>query len=139
MSPAKIELTDGDYRALADFRFALREFQSFSDSRATEAGLTPQQHQALLAIRGAPAGEATVGFVAQRLLLKPHSATGLVDRLQNLGFIERRADPIDRRVVHLELTERALDTLAELSSIHREEIRRLGPVLGDLLSRFAPK
>src|SRR3546814_12946245 len=89
-------LQDGDYAALAEFRFALRQFQAFSSERAAQMGLTPQQHQALLALRAAPAQDATVGYVARRLLLKPHSATGLVDRLETLGLVPRPASEIGR-------------------------------------------
>ena len=55
------DLTDTDYAALAEFRFALRRFQVFSEAKAAEAGLTPQQHQTLLAIRAADPADATVG------------------------------------------------------------------------------
>src|SRR3546814_4144671 len=68
------ELADADYAALADFRHALRRFQAFSEAQAAEQGLTPQQHQALLAIRGAAPGTPSVGDIAERLMLKPHSA-----------------------------------------------------------------
>ncbi|HKT78039.1 MAG TPA: MarR family transcriptional regulator [Sphingobium sp.] len=130
-------LTDADYRALAEFRFALRQFQAFSDEKATQMGLTAQQHQALLALRAAPVEEATVGFVAKRLLLKPHSATGLVDRLEKLGLVTRGSTSTDRRRAQLQLTPRALELLASLSATHRDEIRRLRPLLDELLARFA--
>ena len=68
-------LSDADYAALSDFRQALRQFHAFSEARAAEQGLTPQQHQALLAIRGATPEAPTIGTVAQRLMLKPHSAS----------------------------------------------------------------
>src|SRR3546814_6196590 len=71
---------DIDYAALAEFRFALRRFQRFSETKAGEAELTPQQHQALLAIRAADPDEATVGYVAQRLIVKPHTASELLER-----------------------------------------------------------
>ena len=130
------ELHDADYGALADFRFALRQFHAFSDARATEVGLTPQQHQALLTIRGAETGQSTIGYVAQRLLLKPHSATGLVDRLETLDLVTRHVVPEDRRRAVLHLTDKAHTLLAALSATHREEIRRLKPLLEGLLSRF---
>ena len=130
-------LTDADYGALAEFRFALRQFQAFSDEKATQMGLTAQQHQALLALRAAPVEEATVGFVAKRLLLKPHSATGLVDRLEKLGLVTRGSTSTDRRRAQLQLTPRALELLASLSATHRDEIRRLRPLLDELLARFA--
>jgi len=126
-------LTDADYAALADFRHALRQFQAFSEARAGAEGLTPQQHQALLAIRAAP-GAPTVGYVAERLSLKPHSATGLIDRLERLGLIERTAAPDDRRRALLCLTVKAHEVLAALSSAHRDEIRRLRPTLEAMLA-----
>lgn len=129
-------LTDTDYAALADFRHALRQFLAFSESRAAEFGLTPQQHQALLAIRGATASKATVGFVADRLILKPHSATGLIDRLEALDLVSRHISSGDRRQAILMLTKKALSLLDELSVTHREEILRIRPMLADLLARL---
>lgn len=129
-------LDDADYAALSDFRAALRGFLAFSEARAMEVGLSPQQHQALLAIRGAPAGQATIGYVAERLILKPHSASELVSRLEALDLIARRPSEEDRRRTLLALTDRAEVILAALSATHREEIRRLKPLLTDLLGRF---
>ena len=131
------ELTDNDYAALADFRFSLRQFQAFSEREAAQCGLTPQQHQALLAIRAAPRGRATVGYVAERLILKPHSATGLIDRLEALGLVRRRLSEQDRRRALLELTEQAHGILTTLSAAHRQEIGRLRPLLMELLERVA--
>ncbi|MBW8785759.1 MAG: MarR family transcriptional regulator [Novosphingobium sp.] len=130
------ELTDGDYAMLADFRHELRQFQAFSEDQAAGFGLTPQQHQALLAIRGSPGASLTVGALAQRLMLKPHSATGLVNRLVALGLAERRSSPDDRRHAILQLTPRAQQLLAKLSSTHRQELARLGPMLIGLLEQL---
>jgi DNA-binding MarR family transcriptional regulator len=102
-------------------------------------GLTPQQHQALLAIRAAEASDATIGYVAERLLLKPHSATGLIDRLVSLDLVTRCIPAEDRRRAQLRLTEKARSLLAELSAIHREEIGRLTPLLEGLLPRSSRK
>lgn len=129
-------LTEADYAALADFRFSLRRFQAFSESRAAECGLTPQQHQAMLVIRAAPPETSTIGHVAERLILRPHSATGLVDRLVALGLVERRASPNDKRQALLALTDLAHDKLDRLSATHREEIRRLRPLLVDILEKL---
>jgi len=129
------ELTEADYAALAEFRFSLRQFQAFSEERAAECGLTPQQHQALLVIRAAKA-EPTVGHVAERLILKPHSATGLIDRLVALGLVERRASSPDRRKTVLVLTGAAHSLLQQLGVTHREEVRRLRPLLVSLLQRL---
>lgn len=130
------ELTDADFEALADFRFSLREFAAFSEKEAAECGLTPQQHQALLAIRGAPGGTAGVGYVAERLILKPHSATGLVDRLEALGLVTRRLSEHDKRHARLDLTEKANAILVKLSATHREEILRVRPLLINLLEKM---
>jgi DNA-binding MarR family transcriptional regulator len=129
-------LSDKDYAALADFRYAMRRFMAFSEAKAGEVGLTPQQHQALLAIKAAPAGMATIGFVAERLVLKPHSATGLIDRLEALELVTRSISPEDRRRALLALTARAEAVLSELTVAHRDEIQRLGPVLQQVLDRF---
>lgn len=136
MMTSRGELTDEDYGALADFRFALRQFLAFSERRAADHGLKPQQHQALLAIRGAPQDNVSIGYVAERLALKPHSVTGLIDRLEALGLVTRRPSPDDGRQALLELTPKAQTLLRQLSTTHREEIARLRPMLTELLSRM---
>lgn len=130
-------LDDSEYAALADFRHALRAFQAFSEVRVAEYGLTPQQHQALLAIRGAPHAYVTIGYIADRLILKPHSASGLVVRLEALGLVVRRSSPADGRLALVELTPRATALLETLSVIHRDEILRLRPLLSTLLDTFS--
>src|ERR1041385_5546584 len=85
-----------DYRALAEFRYQLRRFLRVSEEAARAAGLEPQQHQLLLAVKGVPAGQApTIAWVAERLQLKHHSVVGLVDRLVRRQLIVRRRDPAD--------------------------------------------
>jgi DNA-binding MarR family transcriptional regulator len=129
-------LAEEDYRALADFRHEIRRFQAFSEAHASKVGLTPQQHQALLAIRAADADQATVGYIAERLILKAHSARGLVDRLDALDLIIREVALDDRRRTLLRLTPKAYDILASLSAVHREEIRRLRPLLLEIFDKF---
>ena len=132
---AKKMLTDEDYAALADFRHALRQFLAFSEARAAESGLTPQQHQALLAIRGAGNRPVSIGYIADRLILKPHSATGLLNRLESLGLVVREASQQDRRQALLRLTPAAQTVLEQLSATHREEVVRLRPMLETLIER----
>lgn len=129
-------LGDADYVALASFRHAIRRFQAFSEAKAIEVGLTPQQHQALLAIRSCSADDATVGHVAERLILKPHSATGLVNRLEALALITREAAADDRRRALLRLTPKAYDILDELSGVHREEIQRMRPLFSEIFAQL---
>src|SRR5487761_1614906 len=72
-----------DYQALADFRYGIRRFLNFSEQAARAAGIEPQQHQALLAIKGLPAARnATIGALAERLQIQHHSAVELADRLE---------------------------------------------------------
>ena len=124
-----------DYRLLAEFRHLLRGFLSFSEDAARKAGLPPQQHQALLALKGYE-GNPTVGQLAQSLLLKHHSAVGLVDRLARAGLLARERDPKDRRRVTLALTAKAERALERLSATHQEELRRLAPGLKAILARL---
>jgi DNA-binding MarR family transcriptional regulator len=128
-------LTEADYRHLAEFRFMLRQFLAFSEDAARGAGLSPQHHQALLAIR-ASGGRLTVGELAQRLAIKPHSAVGLADRLVEAGLTVRQTDAKDRRRVELTLTPMASRKLADLSQPHREELKRLAPSLLPLLKTW---
>ena len=123
-----------DFRLLADFRYALRRFLSFSEAAARRTGLTPQQHQALLAIKGFPGGvEPTVGEVAERLGVRHHSAVELAQRLEEAGLLARVHDEKDRRRVLLRLTPDAEERLALLSQSHLRELRRLRPVLAELM------
>jgi len=134
------DLTLRDYRLLAEFRYLLAGFLAFSEAAAGEAGLAPRQHQALLAIKGYPGGgEVSVGDLAERLGIRHHSAVGLVDRLVASGYLRRHADPDDRRRMFLALTDRGEQTLAGLSAAHREELRRLSPLLKPLLARLASR
>jgi DNA-binding MarR family transcriptional regulator len=126
---------DADYHALAAFRRALREFSAFSESAARAAGLTPQQHQALLSIRG-HGGPMSVGALAEELLIRPNSALELAGRLVKAGLINRTAATDDRRRVDLTLTEKAEGLLTELSATHVAELRRRRPLLEDLLARL---
>jgi DNA-binding MarR family transcriptional regulator len=131
-----VPVTDADYEALAAFRRGLRGFLAFSEAQARTAGLTPQQHQALLAIRGRPSRTLTVGELADDLILKPHSALELADRLVGAGLVNRNADPSDRRRVALTLTPRAEELLAALSAAHLAELERQRELLGKLMDRL---
>ena len=132
----KREMTETDYSALADFRATLRQFLAFSEKEAKQAGLTPQQHQALLAIKGAEPARMTIGELAERLILQPHSTSGLVKRLEELELVTRQECPEDQRKMVLGLTEKAEGLLSELTSAHLDELRRVGPLLAELMTRF---
>lgn len=125
-----------DYQRLADFRYYLRKFLAFSEKAACDSGLTAQQHQALLAIKGSLQPEPSIGDLADRLGVKHHSAVGLIDRLAANGLVERRTGLEDKRQVLLRLTPKAEEVLAELSYAHRAELRRLAPVLKPFIEHF---
>lgn len=128
------ELDEIEYQKLEEFRYQIRRFLAFSENAARESGLEPQQHMALLVIRGTPKGEpATVGRLAERLLLKHHSAVGLVDRLQTLGFVRRQPSPQDARQVLVQLTPHGERMLHRLSVTHRRELDEAGPELAAAL------
>jgi len=129
-------LTDIDFAALFGFRYALRRFLAFSADAAGGVGLTPQQHQALLAIRAGEGRELLVGALAERLLLRPHSATELVDRMEKLDLVTRVMTQADRRQVTVRLTRKGEQLLNGLSEAHRAELRRLRPLLSELMSKL---
>lgn len=126
-----------DYAALARFRHALRKFLAFSEEAAVAEGLTSQQHQALLAIRGlSQDGAMSIGELAEILILRHHSAVELVDRLCRLDLVERMADPSDGRRVLVRLTEAGRHKLQALSETHVKELAAIGPALAELLKVF---
>jgi DNA-binding MarR family transcriptional regulator len=121
-------LDDRQYRDLLAFRTALRRFLHWGEEQAATAGLTRQQHQLLLAIRGHDGPRPpTIGDVAEHLLLRHHSAVELVDRAQSAGLVRRVTDPHDRRIVRLALTTRGRKLLDRLTAAHLEELSRLAP------------
>jgi DNA-binding MarR family transcriptional regulator len=131
------DLSPGDYRTLARFRHALRVFQRFSEDAARAAGLTPAQHQLLLAVAGHDGdGPPSVGDVADRLQLKAHSAGELVGRAVANGYLTRTPDPSDHRRILLALTGDGARVLARLSAQHRDELRRFRREMGEVLDEL---
>src|SRR3954471_14815915 len=123
-------VTDADYRRLLEFRTGLRRFLQWSEEQAVAVGITPAQHQLLLAIRGRTGAPGpTIGEVADQLLLRHHSAVGLIDRAEVAGLVQRSPDPHDQRVVRLRLTPLGARRLRQLSERHLEELARLRPVM----------
>jgi DNA-binding MarR family transcriptional regulator len=130
-------LDKSQFETLAAFRYALRRFIHFSDEAAGSAGVTPQQYQALLAIKGFPRRDhVTVGELAERLQLRHHSAVGLVDRLAAEELVARAAAAEDRRRVLVQLTARGEKILRQLAAVHHEQLGRIGPEISQLLGRL---
>ncbi|WP_242527434.1 MarR family winged helix-turn-helix transcriptional regulator [Ktedonosporobacter rubrisoli] len=134
----KNEIPLADYRALAEFRYQIRRFHHFSEQMARTAGLEPQQHQLLLAIKGLPLGkQATIGELAERLQIQHHSAVELVSRMVDRGFVARQRDEKDQRRVIVHLTTKGEEILLKLSSIALAELRSTGPDLVHALNMLA--
>jgi len=131
-------LTLSDYQALAEFRYQIRRFQRFSEDRARRAGIEPQHHQIMLAIKGKPAGEESrIAYLAERLQIQHHSAVELVDRLARKGLITRTRSAEDRREVLVKLTPRGEQILGELTSHTSAELRSAAPALVAILRKLA--
>jgi DNA-binding MarR family transcriptional regulator len=129
-------LDEEQYRGLAGFRFALRQFIAASETISRAAGITQQQYQAMLAIKTWPYENMSMKDLAEQLLLSHHAAVQLVDRLAKAGLAERRASTGDRRSVHLDLTARGAGVLDELAAMHLAEMLRQEPVLMSSLRRL---
>jgi DNA-binding MarR family transcriptional regulator len=133
-------LGHSEYQKLEEFRFQIRRFLGFSETAARDAGIEPQQHQALLALKGMSEGcPPTIGRLAERLLLKHHSAVGLVDRLQTLGLVGREPSANDARQVLVHLTAKGERILHKLSIAHRIELEETGPELATALRAISRK
>ena len=130
-------LKTANYQALAEFRYQIRRFLRFSEETARKAGLEPQHHQLMLAVKGAPGKvEPRIGYLAERLQIHHHSAVELVDRLARRGLIQRVRSEKDRREVHVRLTAKGERLLRKLTLYHREELRTAAPALARTLKKM---
>lgn len=127
------ELSQEDYERLLAFRTGLRKFLHWSESRARDAGLTPAQYQLLIAVKG-HGQPPTVRDLAGHLLLRHHSTVELIDRAEDAGLVKRSSDATDGRVIRVALTELGEDKLRALAPVHLDELRRLAPVLDELIT-----
>ncbi|MGC1500009.1 MAG: MarR family winged helix-turn-helix transcriptional regulator, partial [Terriglobales bacterium] len=119
-----------DYESLAEVRYQLRRFLHFSEQAARDAGLEPQQHQLMLALKGLPEGaRPRIGELAERLQIRHHSAVELIDRLSSAGLVRRHTGGEDRREVLIALSAKGERILRDLSFHHRAELRKRGPAL----------
>jgi DNA-binding MarR family transcriptional regulator len=135
MSSPNVGISDREYEALADFRYALRKFLRFSEDAARASGLAPNQHQLLLVIRGWR-GERppSISDAAERLQLRHHSTVELVQRALAAGLVTVTTDPLDQRRQLLALTAAGDQKLAALSIMHRRELQGFRRQMTDLLA-----
>jgi DNA-binding MarR family transcriptional regulator len=126
----KREIRNSEYAALAELRYRIRQFLRGSDDAAEAAGLEPQQYQMLLAIRELPdPNDASIGRLAERLLLRHHSAVGLVDRLEAHGYVRRMRSARDQRQVCVLLLPRGQRALERVVGERLHELRESGHAL----------
>ena len=131
-------ITQAEYETLAAFRYSLRQFLHFSEETAESVGLTPQQHQALLSIKGFPGRDKiTITELTEQMQIRHHSAVGLADRLMIQGFLVREQSLTDRRQVYVMLSPKGLAILEQLSAVHKEELRRILPKLRQLIEQLS--
>ncbi len=131
-SPQKADLTRHEYEQLASFRHALRRFSRHTELESRRVGLTPQQYQLLLAIKGFPGRDwANISELAERLQIRHNAVIGLVNRAEERGLVVRRQDTMggDRRMVHIYLTPEGESALAVLASALTDERNRVRAVL----------
>jgi DNA-binding MarR family transcriptional regulator len=128
------KISNADYRSLAALRFEIRKFLAFSEQAARRVGIEPQQHQLLLVVRGLSAdARPTIRSAADRLCVKHHTAVALVDKLERRGLLARERGSEDKREVLLSLTPAGDALLHELSALHREQLRTVGPAMVNAL------
>ena len=117
-----------NFQAMAELRYQIRRFLRFSENAARQAGIEPQQHQLLLAVRGLPDGvRPTISALAERMQLQHHSTVELIDRLADRGLLCRLRATDDRRQVLVKLTQEGEEFLKTLSLHHLQELQSVGP------------
>jgi DNA-binding MarR family transcriptional regulator len=134
---SRVRHDEPDFQAMAELRYQIRRFLRFSENAARQAGIEPQQHQMLLAIRGLPDGlKPTIRVLAERMQLQHHSTVELVDRLVDRGFVCRLRATDDRRQVFAKLTREGEEFLEKLSLYHLQELQLMGPTFVNVLQNL---
>ena len=118
-------LSPQNYEALAELRYLGRKFLRFSkEYLRAQAGLNPEQYEALLAIKAFGTAESTtISQLSERLQVKHHSAVNIVDRLVERKLLRRQPSERDRRERHLQLTTKGETLIEELAAVHFHELR----------------
>ena len=133
-----VQLAPDDYQALANFRYAMRKFLSFSRRALKgEAQLTPEQYEALLALKACSVESGlTIGQLSERLQVKHHTAVSLVNRMEQSGLVRREPNEEDRRQVFVRLTATGSQILEQVAVLHRQEMRVRSPEMIEALTRL---
>jgi DNA-binding MarR family transcriptional regulator len=135
--PVPPSLSKQDFEALSEFRFQMRRFERFSEEAAHAEGITPMQYFVLLHIKGRPQRDwASVGELADRLQIQPHSMVTLVSRCEALGLVQRQQSATDRRQVQVHLLAKGERVLSHLAALHRSELKMLGSAFQNALINY---
>jgi DNA-binding MarR family transcriptional regulator len=135
-----IQPTRGDFQNNLQFRVTLRRFLRWSENQAAAAGLTPAQHQLLVAVKGHPGPEPpAIRDLAEYLMLQSHSAVGLIDRAEAAGLVRRQQDGNDARVVRVHLTDKGDRLVRDLTTAHLAQLHNLAEALNNLLLVTSPE
>jgi DNA-binding MarR family transcriptional regulator len=96
-----------------------RELRHRSRDALEPYQISPSQSRALGTLQRH--GLLRPGELAQKLRIAPRSATEVVDDLQQLGLVERRPDPADRRATLIALTGKGEQTAAAIQRTRQSE------------------
>jgi DNA-binding MarR family transcriptional regulator len=131
-------LQSEDYQRLAAFRFSLRRFIAKTEANARSSGLTPQQHQALLSIKGGYPGRDSIAIseLADHLIIKNNSAVELVNRLVKTGLVTRETSSEDRRTICVRITRKGDEVLADLSRASLDELATSANAMRQLVAEL---
>ena len=125
---------------LAEFRFQLRRFLSFSEKASEDVGIAAQQYQLLQVIAAVPEGQgASISYLAERMILKHNSTVELVDRAGRAGLIRREADDEDLRRSLVRLTADGEKILERLVPVHLGELDAYGHELIVAIQRLVTR
>jgi DNA-binding MarR family transcriptional regulator len=134
------DVTQSDYRALAEFRYEIRRYLAFGDQAAESAGLRSRQYQLLLALKGMPDGmEASIKNLADRLGIRHHSTVELVDRLEKRGLVKRERSNVHRSFVFVRITKEGETMLRKLVASRKADLKVAAPVLVKALTTLTKK
>jgi DNA-binding MarR family transcriptional regulator len=123
MSIVKQHAPAKSLRSLAEFRYQLRRFLSFSETVSEGCGIGAQQYQ-LMQVIGAmpPDQQSSISYLAERMVLRHNSMVELVDRAERSGLVRREHDERDLRRSLVQLTPHGASLLQRLVAQHMEEL-----------------
>jgi DNA-binding MarR family transcriptional regulator len=119
----KVESEATRLRSMAEFRYQLRRFLNFSEMASERLGVGAQQYQLMQVIAATPEGqEASITYLAERMVLRHNSTVELVDRAQRVGLVRRVSDSKDMRRSLVQLTPEGEAILQQLIAEHLREL-----------------